>query len=101
MKIKRINVNDRIINMIQDNISDVVDHIATKDIIFGEVIQKVSLTTGSNTISHRLGRTLIGWFIIRQRSSASVYDLQDSNANPELFLKLQSSANVTVDLYVF
>jgi hypothetical protein len=101
MKIKRLNTNDRIINQIQDNISDVVDHFGEQDLIYGERLENIALVTGSNNVPHKLSRKLLGWFVIRQRSAASIYDLQDSNPNPATFLRLQASANVTVDLFVF
>lgn len=65
------------------------------------ILSKVVLTTGDNKINHLLGRKLIGWRIVRQRASATIYDKQDSNQSPNLTLVLNSSANVTVDLEVF
>jgi len=101
MKIKRINTTDRIINMIQDNISDVVDDFAKQDILYGERLERVVLVSGSNNVPHKLNRKLLGWFIIRQRGAASIYDTQDTNPDPATFLRLQASAGVTVDLFVF
>jgi hypothetical protein len=101
MKIKRLNTNDRIINQIQDNISDVVDHFGEQDLVYGQRLENVVLVTGSNNVPHKLSRKLLGWFVIRQRGAASIYDLQDSNPNPATFLRLQASAGVTVDLFVF
>jgi hypothetical protein len=65
------------------------------------LLKNIALTSGSNSVNHRLGRKLQGWYIVRQRASASVYDEQDNNQNPDLTLTLVSSANVTVDLVVF
>ncbi len=67
----------------------------------GIVLQSVSLNSGSNSVNHKLGRKLQGWFIVRQRAAASVYDTQDSNPTPDLTLNLVASAAVTVDLMVF
>lgn len=65
------------------------------------VLQDVSLSTGANSISHKLGRRLQGWYITRIRASATVYDTQDTNQTPQLTLNLVSSAPVVVDLVVF
>lgn len=67
----------------------------------GLLLQSVSLTTGDNVIDHKLGRKLQGWQIVRQRASAALYDKQDANQMPALTLVLNTSANVTVDLFVF
>lgn len=67
----------------------------------GLILKEVQLVTGSNLVNHRLSRNLQGWFIIRQRGPASVYDTQDTNQQSTLTLSLVSSANVSVDLFVF
>lgn len=65
------------------------------------ILKNVALTTGANTINHKLGRKLQGWSIIRIRSAATIYDTQDSNQSPDLTLTLNASANVNVDIEVF
>lgn len=67
----------------------------------GLVLKNIALVTGTNVVSHRLGRVLQGWKPTRVRALAALYDLQDSNQTPELTLVLVSDANVTVDLEVF
>lgn len=65
------------------------------------VLTSIPLASGSNAINHGLGRKLQGWKIVRQRASATIYDTQDSNAQPTLTLLLTASAPVVVDLEVF
>lgn len=65
------------------------------------ILKNVSLVTGTNVINHRLARPLQGWNPTRIRSSASIYDMQDTNPTPSLTLILVSDANVVVDLVVF
>lgn len=65
------------------------------------ILENVLLTTGSNIINHKLGQTLKGWTIVRQRSAGTFYDTQDANKTPDLTLVLVSSANVSVDIMVF
>jgi len=67
----------------------------------GTILTSITLAVGSNTVNHLLGRKLRGWFIVRQRSAATVYDTQDSNTTPKLTLLLTSSAIVVVDIFVF
>lgn len=67
----------------------------------GVILKNVSLSTGDNTINHRLGRDLQGWQLIRVRAAATVYDKQDDNQLKSRTLILNSSAPVVVDLFVF
>lgn len=101
MRIQKLNTGDRLLNMIQDNVSNVVDPIAGNPLVNGIILSKVALVSGANQIPHKLQRRLLGWFIVRQRSAATIYDTQDSNLTPSIYLNLTASANVTVDLYVF
>jgi hypothetical protein len=65
------------------------------------ILQNVALAAGTNVINHKLGRKLQGWKPTRLRSSAIVYDQQDSNPTPQLTLILVSSADVIADIEVF
>lgn len=67
----------------------------------GNILKSVPLAAGINSISHKLGRKLQGWFLVRQRGAAQIYDNQDSETMPDLMLQLVSSANVSVDIFVF
>lgn len=89
------------LSLMQTNWASKINPIISNPISNGILLKEQSLTTGSNTINHKLGRKLQGWFIVRQRAAASVYDTQDSNSLPNLTLTLTSSVNVIVDLYVF
>lgn len=100
-KLQRIQTADRVLNMIQDNVSNILDPYSSKEIVQGQVLQSLVLNAGVNIIAHKLNRKLIGWFVVRQRSAATIYDTQDAQSQPTLFLSLVSSAGVTVDLYVF
>jgi hypothetical protein len=65
------------------------------------LLTSVKLTAGTNQVLHTLGRKLTGWQVTRQRSSAAIYDSQDSQPLPSQYLTLVTSADVTVDLLVF
>jgi len=103
----KVQTLDRIINQLQDNIANLLEPTATtveqSPLLSGKILKSVVLAASANTIQHTLGRTLKGWFIVRQRASASIYDNQDTLTAQEqtVILKLTSSAAVTVDIYVF
>lgn len=81
--------------------SQAIDPVISNPLNNASILKNIVLTTGANVVNHKLGRTLQGWWIIRQRAAASVYDTQDTNQMPQLTLNLNSSANVVVDLAVF
>lgn len=88
--------------MLMQNIwSSIINPILNTAELNTVLLKNVSLSTGSNNVNHKLGRKLQGWYIVRQRAAASIYDNQDNNQNPDLTLTLVSSADVTVDLVVF
>lgn len=75
--------------------------IVANPMVLGQQLENVQLVTGPNVVNHGLGRNLQGWLIVRQRSAASVYDTQDNNQLSALTLNLTSSADVSVDLWVY
>lgn len=56
-----------------------------------------SVTTSTATIKHGLGRRPLGWLILTKDANADVWETSRSNTD----LVLDSSATVTVDLWVF
>jgi hypothetical protein len=106
----KVQTSDRLINQVQANIANAVNPLLelgnfnvsfAKIFLGGNLLTKVSLVTGSNTIVHNLGYAPTGWLITRLRSSATIYDTQDTNANAAKTLKLTASANCVADIYVF
>lgn len=90
------------IDMMQNTWAAALNPLLNNPLSKAIILKDVVLTTGSNTINHRLGRKLQGWYIVRMRDTFSqVYDTQDSNQTPQLTLTLNSSANVTADIVVF
>jgi hypothetical protein len=67
----------------------------------GTILTSITLNSGDNTIPHKLSQKLQGWFIVRQRGAATIYDKQDSNNTSDKTLILNSSASVSVDIFVF
>lgn len=62
----------------------------------------VTLTAGApNVVPIGLSSPLQGWFLIRNKSQAVVWDSQDSNATPGKTLVLNTSANTVVQIMIF
>jgi hypothetical protein len=90
----------RVINQLQGNIENSVTPLVNKTQNDSTILSSISLTTGVNTISHKLGYPLSGWKIIDIDAAASVFRVQ-SSMNTSTFLYLQSSAPCTVSIEVF
>lgn len=101
MVLPQFNSDSKDLAMLQNTWASQLDPIIGLPIVKGLILPSVSLVSGTNEVNHRLGRKLQGWWIVRQRAAASIYDQQDSEMNPSLMLKLISTANVLVDLFVF
>jgi hypothetical protein len=91
----------REMSQMQSSWAALLNPVLSNPLFNGVHLPNVELSTGANTINHKLGRRLQGWIITRKRAGADIYDTQQSNARPNLTLDLVSSANVTVDLYVY
>lgn len=101
MAITKLQTDNTQINQIQNNIVNALNPVLKNPLLSGAILKQINLKMGSNSVNHGLGQTLSGWFIIRQRAGVNVYDGQDSNPNPDKTLILNSSSNVSVDLFVF
>lgn len=93
---------DKLVDRFQDNVENFTNQLSQKSIIDGQILKQVNLISGSiNEIPHKLGRELIGWYVIRNRANSVIWDSQDSNLRKTLTLILECSADTVVDLWVF
>lgn len=93
--------DDRISQMMQNSWATQLNPLLANPSLQSIILKNVLLVTGNNVVNHKLGRTLQGWRIVRQRAAANIHDNQDNNQSPQLTLFLVSSANVSIDLEVF
>lgn len=85
----------------QTQLQKVMQPVLDNAINFGTRLSNVVLASGLNVVPTTLNRNLQGWFIIRQRAEANIWDTQDSNSDQSQSLYLNASTAVTVDLWVF
>ena len=101
-KVQRIEGLDRRTKLVQDNIAKVVDILSAIPILDGVLLSDVELSPTapfitSTEVEHRLGRTPLGWFVTAKDAQAVVWEV----SRDDLFLGLNTSADVTIDLWVF
>lgn len=101
MALPKYKTESKEFEMLQTNWATQLDPVVALPINKGLILPSIPLVIGTNQVNHKLGRKLQGWWVVRQRAAASIYDEQDLQMNPTLMLALVSSANVTIDLFVF
>lgn len=86
------------IALMQTQWASQINPIINNALVQGQILTDISLANGVTTINHKLGRKMIGWYIVDITGAATVYRSQPLNA---LTLTLTSNAAVTVALWVF
>lgn len=99
--IELLSSKDQDVNQLQINIKKVLTPLINNPLLGGNIVGgSVTLATGDNNISHGLNQTLQGWSVQDINGPAVIYRNQGS-VDPTKILVLNSSAAVTVTLYVF
>lgn len=101
MQLPQFQNNDKDFQLMQNKWASILNPVIANPVNSNNILKNVKLGSGLNTIDHLLQRPLQGWIIVRQRGAATFYDQQDSNQSPQLTLKLNSSAAVSVDILVY
>lgn len=101
MSLTQFQTDIKELSLMQNSWATDLNPIVQMALLKGRSIMNVELEVGSNTIDHKLARKLIGWFIIGQNAASSIYDEQATNQFPNRTLVLNSSAIVTINLWVF
>lgn len=100
--LKKIKGTTPELSRLQSNLENWVASVQQSGLNNGVLLQSISLSTGgTNAVEHKLGRAPSGWILVRKRSTADVWDSQDTNIFKTKSLALECSANVIVDLWVF
>lgn len=91
----------RVLNLFQTQLASALSPITNLPMCKSTILTNKALAAGANTIQTQLGYPLSGFYIIRQRAQADIWDSQDGNSDPSNTLILNSSAAVVVDLVIF
>lgn len=102
MSLPKFKSDDQSLTLMQSAWATQLDPVLKLPLSTSVLLKSVELVVGANSVNHKLGRKLVGYFITRMRTLHSdIYDTQDSNRTPDLTLLLNSSAAVVVDILVF
>jgi hypothetical protein len=88
-----------IVNKLQDQLNPIVNFLSSLIFANGNLLDNQILRTGQdNLIAHRLGTAYKHYWILNQDAQAIVW--VEPNANPDKFINLKTSADVTISLFV-
>lgn len=96
---KKVSGADDEVAKLQERLQEFFVPLVNNPMLDGVLLKNVQLTTTATDVPHNLRREPIGWTIVRQNANATIWE-QTTNL-PTAFLKLQSSAAVTVSIWVF
>lgn len=99
-KLPYFDADDLSMVLMQEKWSQILDPVINQPHNNAVILKGVVLSS-SSIINHTLGRKLVGWHIVRQRGSATVYDRQDTNDFQDKTLLLTASSGVSVDILCF
>lgn len=105
MTFQTINTSDQDLQIIQSNISKVIQPLENGPMVNGVLLKNISLTTAvDNLIQHGLGRTPVIFFIGNLNANAVVWSpvstsLNGASANTSV-INLKCSANCIVSIWI-
>jgi hypothetical protein len=82
---------------LQTDIENAIAETIKSPLLNGRQLDNISLTSGDNKIEHKLARKIRGYIVSKKSNAATIYNSSDD----EKFLTLNTSANVTVSLWVY
>lgn len=90
----------RDIQRLQDALSKVFNAIQTKQILDGRLVEDIEIVSGTVTeLDHGLQRPVRGWIVVEKNANAVVWTSESEI--PNRTLNLNTSANVTISLWIF
>ena len=99
-ELRIIGTRDSELNQVQQNMQLWAQPFTSCSILNGILLQGIELLAGQdNVVEHKLNRTIVGWFVSRPKANATVWEVV--GALPAKNLTLQTSADTTVDLWIF
>jgi hypothetical protein len=97
--LRRVRNADDGLRQAQDAEDLIFKYLASKPIIDGNFIPNVLVTTSGVSVDHRLSRPIKGWIIAGKDAGEDVWS--NPTSTPSSTLNLESSGDVTINLWVF
>jgi hypothetical protein len=98
--VQKIQTSDDATNRMQYVQEKFVNENSTQQTSGSNTISDISVTALGVDVNHKLGRSYIGFNVIKNSSNANIY-IDDSNEHKDLIIKLKSSSPTTITIMVF
>lgn len=82
-----------------DSVSDYVEQLRPNPMLVGRLIQGIAVSTTETIIDHKLGKTFLGWVVVRNNANVKIYE--STQNNPTLTLSLLAEGPAVIDVWVF
>lgn len=97
----KLNTDSREQNQVQSNTEQALAPLVRNPLNNGVLLRDVVLAVGNNIIEHKMLRKPLGYIITSQSGVSNFYDNLSLDVETKLNFNLNSSAAVTVSLWVF
>lgn len=99
--LKKIKTQIFELQQFQDSVAEVLGPIRAAEVVDGVLISGVVIPTGTpKSVAHKLGRPPQGWIVVSKNAASDVWE-DITYSFRSKFLRLSSSADVTINLWVF
>jgi hypothetical protein len=99
--LKTIQPKEYELDVVQRNVKEYTGQLNSNPLLSGVHLKGIVLSSSSsNTITHKLGRGYIGWFITKIKVDANIYE-NTTQTLPTRNIVLETTADATVDIYIF
>ena len=95
---KKINTTIKELYQTQENVEQVLKPILNSAIIDGVLVKAIDVGTTDTIVNHKLGRSPLGWIVVKRNEDAVIYESATANNDRNRFLILQASS-ATTDTY--
>lgn len=102
MGFKKIQTSSTELNRVQDEVARELNRLSFLNFFSsGKLIEDVAIGTSATEITHGLGQTVRGWFLVKQDTNAIVWAPSTATSTPLQTINLQASTSCTVSLIIF
>lgn len=98
---QKFNSDDRELNKLQSNVEDALTQTLKVPLLDGRLISKQTLGAGRNEILHKLGRPIVGYFVVSTSDPITYYDNLITGEDLNNSFAITSNGAAVISLWVF
>lgn len=87
------------LTMLQSKLQEFFAPLLANPTLDGTLLTNIQLVAGENKVEHKLQRAALGWIVVSKNATCDIWE--PSKDLSKAFITLQSSAPVTISLWVF